>query len=180
MDTVIETAVRSFRSYRLGDPREETTRLGPVTTAGQRARVRELLDSATQEGAELLIGGPDAPENLPCGYFVKPSLYLANSRMTIAREEIFGPVLTLLVYSSENEALQLAEAGDYGLSSAVWSRDPQRAEAFGRRLRAGSVSINGASTHPDAPFGGFRRSGFGRERGRYGIEEFLTTSAVHH
>lgn len=180
LSTVTDIAVRCIHSYRMGDPYDKTTTLGPVTTAGQRTRVRALMESATSEGAELLAGGPETPTNLTRGYFVKPSIYLASPEMTLAREEIFGPVLTLLTYSTEQEALQLATSGDYGLSSVIWSRDPQQAEAFGRRLRAGSVSINGAPTHPDAPFGGFRRSGFGRERGRYGIEEFLTTIAIHH
>jgi aldehyde dehydrogenase (NAD+) len=113
------------------------------------------------------------------GYFIRPSVYLAAPQMRIAREEIFGPVLTLLPYADEGEALRLAQSGDYGLSAAVWSRDSAAAERFATGLRCGSISINGAPTHPDAPFGGFRRSGFGRERGRYGIEEFLTTQAIH-
>jgi acyl-CoA reductase-like NAD-dependent aldehyde dehydrogenase len=180
LGTVADMAARVARTYRLGDPHDAATRLGPVATSTQRERVREFLRTAASEGAELITGGPDAPADLPRGYFVQPSVYVAGPETTIARNEIFGPVLTLLAYSTEDEALQLAASGDYGLAGAVWARDPQEAEAFARKLRIGSISINGAATHPDAPFGGFRRSGFGRERGRYGIEEFLTTIAIHH
>lgn len=178
-DQIADYAVRVARGYRVGDPRSDTTRLGPVATLSQRNRVRSLLDGAAAEGARLLTGGSEPPSGMTRGFFVQPSVYIAEPQMKIARQEIFGPVLTLLPYAHEEEALRLAAGGDVGLSAAVWSRDPAAAQRFATRIRAGSISINGAPTHPDAPFGGFRRSGFGRERGRHGIDEFLTTQAIH-
>lgn len=177
---IAELAATVARSYHLGDPHSEATTLGPVATAGQRERIRDLLRNAAIEGAQLVVGGPEPPPEMTHGFFVQPSVYIAEPHMTIAQQEIFGPALTLMPYANEAEALVLAQNSEYGLSGAVWAGDNMTAEAFARKLRCGSISINGAPTHPDAPFGGFRRSGFGRERGRYGIEEFLTTQAIHH
>ena len=178
-DEAVRYVAEAARGYRVGDPRMESTQLGPVAAARQRDRIRELMLSAAAEGAQLITGGPDPPPGMARGFFVQPSVYVAHPEMRIASEEVFGPVLTVLLYADEQEALQLALRGDYGLSGAVWSQDSAVAEEFARKLRSGSISVNGAATHPDAPFGGFRRSGFGRERGRHGIEEFLTTQAVH-
>jgi aldehyde dehydrogenase (NAD+) len=179
-EQIARIAADVARAYRLGDPHAETTNLGPVATSVQRDRIRELLRFADGEGARRFAGGPERPPEAARGFFVQPSVYIATPEMRVAREEIFGPVLTLLPYRDEEEALSLAQNGEYGLSGAVWAPDAARAESFARRIRSGSISINGAPTHPDAPFGGFRRSGFGRERGRYGIEEFLTTQSIHH
>jgi len=178
-DEAVRYVAEAARGYRVGDPQLESTHLGPVATARQRDRIRELMLSAAAEGAELIAGGPERPPGIARGFFVQPSAYVAQPQMRIAREEVFGPVLTILSYADEEEALHLAQSGDYGLSGAVWSEDSAAAEQFARKIRSGSISVNGAATHPDAPFGGFRRSGFGRERGRHGIEEFLTTQSVH-
>jgi aldehyde dehydrogenase (NAD+) len=178
-DEAVRYVAEAARGYRIGDPHLESTQLGPVAAARQRDRIRELMLNAAADGAELITGGPEPPPGMARGFFVQPSAYVAHPEMRIAYEEVFGPVLTLLPYADQDEALQLAQRGEYGLSGAVWSQDSTAAEEFARKLRSGSISVNGASTHPGAPFGGFRRSGFGRERGRRGIEEFLTTQAVH-
>lgn len=182
-DRLLEEAVDMIADrvhrYIVGDPERESTQIGPVATARQRARVRELMSGAAAEGARLVAGGPGPPAGITNGYYIRPSVYVAAPTMRIAQEEVFGPVLAVLPYAHEEEALRFAHGGDYGLSGAVWSADRAAAERFARTCRTGSISINGAPTDPDSPFGGFRRSGFGRERGRYGIEEFLTTQAIH-
>jgi betaine-aldehyde dehydrogenase len=127
-----------------------------------------------------LIGGDTPSSDIGRGYYVAASVFSGVSpKMEIAREEIFGPVLVIIPYSDESEAIEIANATDYGLSGAVWCADLEKAYSVASRLRCGSVSINGAATNPDAPFGGFKQSGYGRERGRFGIEEFLTTTALN-
>ncbi len=178
-DEAARLAVDAATGYAAGDPFDDRTRLGPLVSARQRDRVREYIKAGVAEGAELLCGGPEPPEGLATGYFVRPTVFgRVDPGMTIAREEIFGPVLSIITYRDEEEAVRLANDTVYGLSGAVWSRDGERARRVARRMRAGQVDINGGSFNILAPFGGCRQSGYGREMGIYGLEEFLETKAI--
>jgi aldehyde dehydrogenase (NAD+) len=163
----------------VGDPRDESTRIGPLASATQRERVRAYIRKGVDEGATLVTGGVEPPEGLPTGYFVRPTVF-ANVRndMTIAREEIFGPVLSILPYDSEDDAVRIANDSSYGLSGAVWANDAAHAKAVARRLRTGEVYVNGGRGDPRAPFGGYKQSGLGRESGPYGLEEFLEIKSL--
>ena len=172
-------AVEAAGGYAVGDPFAETTRLGPLVSARQRDRVREYIRAAIGEGAELLCGGPDTPQGKVTGYYVQPTMFgRVHPGMTIAREEIFGPVLAIITYRDEDEAVRIANDTMYGLAGAVWSGDEERAVRVARRMRAGQVDINGGSFNILAPFGGCKQSGYGRELGRYGLEEFLMVKSL--
>jgi len=161
-------------TFTVGDPFGETARLGPLTSAAQRDRVRGFIRKGIEEGAELLTGGADAPEGLPKGWYVKPTVFgRVAPDSTIAQEEIFGPVLAIITYRDEEEAIRIANDTVYGLAGAVWSQDEEHAKRVARRIRAGQIDINGGPFNMHAPFGGFKQSGHGRELGRYGLEEFL-------
>ncbi len=168
-------AAEVAKSFTVGDPLAETTRLGPLTSQAQLERVRGFIRKGLEEGAELLAGGADAPEGVPPGgYYVKPTVFgRVKNDMTIAREEIFGPVLSIIPYKDEEDAVRIANDTVYGLAGAVWSRDDARAQRVARRIRAGQVDVNGGAFNMNAPFGGFKQSGHGREAGVYGLEEFL-------
>ncbi len=168
-------AAEVAKSFTVGDPLAETTRLGPLTSQAQLERVRGFIRKGLEEGAELLAGGADAPEGVPPGgYYVKPTVFgRVKNDMTIAREEIFGPVLSIIAYQDEEDAVRIANDTVYGLAGAVWSRDDARAQRVARRIRAGQVDVNGGAFNMNAPFGGFKQSGHGREAGVYGLEEFL-------
>ena len=168
-------AAEVANSFTVGDPLAETTRLGPLSSQAQLERVRGFIRKGLQEGAELLAGGADAPEGVPPGgYYVKPTVFgRVRNDMTIAREEIFGPVLSIIPYKDEEDAVRIANDTVYGLAGAVWSRDDARAQRVARRIRAGQVDVNGGAFNMNAPFGGFKQSGHGREAGVYGLEEFL-------
>jgi len=146
-----------------------------LSSQAQLERVRGYIKQGLAEGAELLAGGAEAPEGAPAGgYYVKPTVFgKVNNTMTIAKEEIFGPVLSIIAYRDEEEAIRIANDSVYGLAGAVWSGDEARAQRVARRIRAGQVDINGGAFNLNAPFGGFKQSGHGREAGRYGLEEFL-------
>jgi betaine-aldehyde dehydrogenase len=172
-------AVQAAAAYTLGDPMADGTRLGPLASGLQRQRVRAMIDQAVADGAELLCGGSHPPEELPTGYYVRPTVFgRVRPDAQLAREEVFGPVLAILTYENEEEAAAIANGTDYGLAAAVWSADEGRALAFARRLRAGQVDINGAFFNLLAPFGGFKQSGYGRELGRYGVEDFLESQSI--
>jgi len=172
-------AVELLRAARPGHRDDENAALGPVISAAQRDRVRRLIQTGVDEGARVSTGGIDPPPGLPNGYFVRPTLLTGvRQEMTVANEEIFGPVLTLLDYDDPEEAVRMANDTRYGLSGAVWSGDTARAMSVARRLRTGQVSVNGGPYNPVAPFGGYKQSGVGREKGRYGIEEFFELKAV--
>jgi acyl-CoA reductase-like NAD-dependent aldehyde dehydrogenase len=172
-------AAAKAEAYRVGDPLAEGTNLGPVISATQRDRVRGYIEAGIAEGAKLVTGGPDAPEGLERGYFVRPTVFSeVRPDMTIAQEEIFGPVLAIMPYDSEDEAVEIANGTIYGLAGGVWSGDPAHAEQVARRLRTGQVDINGGRFNPLAPFGGYKQSGVGRENGRLGFEEFLETKSL--
>jgi acyl-CoA reductase-like NAD-dependent aldehyde dehydrogenase len=162
-----------------GDPFDDKTRLGPLVSAEQRERVRGYIIKGIEEGAKLVAGGPEAPDGLERGYFVRPTVFSeVRNDMTIAREEIFGPVLAIIPYDDEEDAISIANDTVYGLAAAVWSGDPERAKRVAGRIRAGQVEINGGRFNSLAPFGGFKQSGHGREYGPFGIEEFLEVKAL--
>jgi acyl-CoA reductase-like NAD-dependent aldehyde dehydrogenase len=176
---VEQFAVEAAESYTLGDPFGEGTQLGPLVSAAQRERVRGYIQKAIEEGARLLTGGADAPDGLPHGYFVRPTVFSeVHPDATIAQEEIFGPVLSIIAYDSVEEAVEIANNSVYGLSGGVWSADPQRGLAVARKLRTGQVEINGGAFNPLAPFGGCKQSGHGRELGKFGLEEYLEVKSL--
>ena len=155
------------------------TRLGPLVSAAQRDRVRGYIRKGIEEGAKLVTGGPEQPEGLPKGYFVKPTVFAdVRNDMTIAQEEIFGPVLSIIAYDDENDAVRIANDTIYGLAGGVWSGDPERAKRVARRMRTGQVDINGGSFNLLAPFGGYKQSGNGRELGKFGLDEFMEIKAI--
>ena len=161
--------------FTLGDPLAETTKLGPLSSAAQLERVRSYIRKGQAEGAEILCGGADAPEGVPAGgYYVKPTVFgKVKPGSAIEQEEIFGPVLSIITYKDEEDAIRIANDTPYGLAGAVWSKGEQRAQRIARRIRAGQVDVNGGAFNMNAPFGGFKQSGHGREAGVYGLEEFL-------
>jgi len=174
-----EMAVAAAESFTPGDPFEPGTRLGPLVSATQLERVRGYVEQGVAEGAKLVTGGAEPPEGLDRGYFFRPTVFSdVTPEMTIAREEIFGPVLAIQPYEGEDDAVRIANDTQYGLAGGVWSADPERAQAVARRIRTGQVEINGAAFNPLAPFGGYGQSGHGRENGRHGIEELLTTKSL--
>jgi acyl-CoA reductase-like NAD-dependent aldehyde dehydrogenase len=164
----------------VGDPLDPRTEIGPLICARQRDGALELIETALRQGARRIAGDPGRLASVHRGYFVAPTvLAVADPKLEIFQTEAFAPILTLTPYGSEEEAIALANATPFGLSGAVWSSVEEHAVAVASRLRAGSVSINGARTHPDAPFGGFGASGFGRERGPLALDEFRTTQALN-
>jgi len=177
-EEVAKLAVEAAKAFTLGDPMSEATRLGPLSSQMQLERVRAYIKKGVEEGAELLTGGADQPEGLAGdvkgGYFVKPTIFgKVKNSMTIAQEEIFGPVLSIIPFRDEEEAIRIANDSPYGLAGAVWSADDARAQKVARRIRAGQIDLNGGAFNMNAPFGGFKQSGHGREAGVYGLEEFL-------
>lgn len=165
---------------RVGDPLDPETRMGPLVSRVQRDRVRAYIRAGLDAGAELAAGGLEPPPGLERGFFVRPTVLTGVSRaMTVAQEEIFGPVLSILGYRGEEEGIEVANDTIYGLGGAVWSADPMRAERVARRIRTGQVHINGAPFNPIAPFGGMKQSGRGRELGVWGLEEYLELKALH-
>jgi acyl-CoA reductase-like NAD-dependent aldehyde dehydrogenase len=173
----IAAAVAS--QLKVGDPFEPDANLGPLVSDAQRERVRGYIRKGVEEGAKLVAGGEDPPEGRDQGFFVQPTVFSEVAReMTIAQEEIFGPVLAIMPYDSEDEAVAIANDTVYGLAGGVWSGDPEHAKRVARRIRTGQVEINGAAFNPLAPFGGFKQSGHGRELGKYGLEEFLEVKSI--
>jgi len=163
----------------VGNPEDETTTMGPLVSQVQFDRVQGLIAKGLEEGARLVCGGLGRPDGLEQGYFVKPTVFSdVNNDMTIAREEIFGPVLVMIPYDSEEEAIRIANDTNYGLAGYVQSSDIQRARAVAARIRAGNVKINGASGGTDIPFGGYKQSGNGREWGAHGFTDYLEIKAI--
>ena len=174
-----EIAKQTAELTKVGDPFDDNTTIGPVVSAVQYNKVQDLIKKGIEEGAELVVGGLGKPEGLTTGYYVKPTVFAGVSNdMAIAREEIFGPVLSILPYKNEEEAIEIANDTDYGLYGYVFSNNAERAKLVANRIRAGSVSINGAGADPSTPFGGYKQSGNGRERGPFGFDEFLEVKAV--
>jgi aldehyde dehydrogenase (NAD+) len=161
------------------DPFADGAMLGPLSSQAQVQRVTGYIQKGIEEGAKLVTGGPEKPEGLGDGYFVKPTVFSeVRNDMTIAQEEIFGPVLSIIAYEDEDDAARIANDSAYGLSGGVWSADAERAKAFARRVRTGQIEVNGGAFNPSAPFGGFKNSGYGREYGQHGFEEFLEIKSM--
>ena len=178
-DEAVRIAKTAAESMKVGDPFTPGTNLGPVVSRAQWEKIQRLIQAGIDEGASLVTGGPGRPEGLARGYYVRPTIF-ANVRnhMTVGREEIFGPVLSILPYRDEEEAITLANDSVYGLSGYVQSGDLERARRVAARLRTGNVHLNGAGADFAAPFGGYKQSGNGREWGEYGFEEFLEVKAI--
>jgi aldehyde dehydrogenase (NAD+) len=176
-EEVVQLAADAAKKYTTGDPFDADTRLGPLVSATQRDRVTSYIDKGVAEGARLVTGGTERRQEK--GHFVEPTVFAdVTTDMTIAQEEIFGPVLSIIRYADDDEALRIANDSRYGLAGAVWSTDQDRAVAFARRIRTGQVDINGGAFNPSAPFGGYKQSGVGRELGAYGLEEFCQTKSL--
>ncbi|MDP6221153.1 MAG: aldehyde dehydrogenase family protein, partial [Candidatus Thalassarchaeaceae archaeon] len=176
---VIEVITSKIGQYSVGDPLDETNRCGPLVSKRQQESVTAYISKGIDEGATLVAGGEGMPDGLEQGFYVKPTVFAdVTPGMTVFREEIFGPVLSITTYSTEEEAIQLANDSEYGLSGGVWSGDEKRAMRVARQMRTGQVSINGGSFNVTAPFGGYKRSGLGRELGAHGLEEYLETKSI--
>ncbi len=167
-------ATDEAKKFTVGDPFSDQAKLGPLVSKAQLDRVRSFIEKGIAEGAELLAGGPDKPAGVDKGYFVQPTVFgRVDPKSTIAREEIFGPVLSIMTYKDDDDAVRIANDTDYGLAGGVWSGDEERAKRVARRIRAGQIDINGGPFNMQAPFGGYKQSGHGRELGKFGLEEFL-------
>jgi aldehyde dehydrogenase (NAD+) len=179
LDAIKRAIVDTMRSFPVGDPADPKTAVGPMVSQNQYERVQSYIRKGIEEGAEVLVGGEGHPAGFEAGYFVKPTVFVnVKNDMTIAQEEIFGPVLSVIAYDSEDDAIRIANDSKYGLHAAVIGTDLQRARRVASQIRAGRVVINGMTDDPQAPWGGFKYSGFGREYGQYGIEAFLETRAI--
>ena len=166
-------------SYLVGNPLDEKTRCGPMVSLRQQLSVTEYIQSGIDEGANLISGGLGMPDGIEKGFYVKPTIFAnVTPEMKIWKEEIFGPVLVITTYNTESEALKLANDSIYGLSGGVWSKDPDRAVNFAKKMRTGQVSVNGGSFNVSAPFGGYKLSGNGRELGTHGLDEFLEIKSI--
>ncbi|MCT2279858.1 aldehyde dehydrogenase family protein, partial [Micromonospora chalcea] len=174
----LDLVAAAVAGYRLGDPFDPATRLGPLASAAQAQRVRDHVDRALADGARLVAGGPDAPLP-PQGHFVAPTVFAdVHPDSALAQEEVFGPVLAVIPFADIDEAVAIANNSRYGLAGAVWSADSDAALAVARRMRTGQVDVNGGAFNPLAPFGGYKQSGLGRELGAYGVEEFTELKAI--
>jgi len=178
-DRAAEIAAAAANRIIVGDPRLPSTEMGPLASRAQFDKVQRLIAGGIQEGARLVAGGPGRPEGLERGFYARPTIFAdVREEMTIAREEIFGPVLVILPYRDEEDAIRIANDGEYGLAAYLSTADPARARRVAGRLKAGNVHVNGNRPGPSIPFGGYKHSGNGREKGIYGLEEFLEIKAV--
>ncbi|OCC02013.1 aldehyde dehydrogenase family protein [Labrys sp. KNU-23] len=179
-DKVVDIAERTGKTQAVGDPKQEGEHIGPLVSDIQFGRVQALIEAGVAEGARVLIGGPGKPEGFEKGYFVKPTIFAnVDPNMRIAREEIFGPVLSIIPFDTEEQAIELANDTNYGLAAYLQTGDDKRAERVAGRLRAGMVHINGGPHRYGSPFGGYKQSGNGREGGIFGLEDFLEVKTVH-
>jgi aldehyde dehydrogenase (NAD+) len=179
LDAARTIAKAAAESFTVGSAFADGVKLGPLVSALQRDRVLGYIRRGIEEGSELVTGGADAPAGAGNGYFVKPTVFVvADSKATLAQEEVFGPVLAIIPYDTEEDAIRIANDSIYGLSGAVWAGSDERAMKVARRLRTGQVDLNGGRWNPLAPFGGYKQSGRGRENGVYGLEEFLEYKAM--
>jgi aldehyde dehydrogenase (NAD+) len=179
LDAAKRTLREAMRAFTVGDPADPRTAIGPMVSQKQYERVQDYIRKGLEEGAEVLAGGEGHPEGLEAGYYVKPTVFVGvRNDMAIAQEEIFGPVLGVIAYDTEEEAIGIANDSKYGLHACVIGTDLQRARYVASQIRAGRVVINGMTDDAQAPWGGFKYSGIGREYGRYGIEAFLEPRAI--
>jgi aldehyde dehydrogenase (NAD+) len=179
VDQVKRAIVEAMPAFPVGDPTDPKTAVGPMVSHKQYEQIQTYIRKGIEEGAEVLVGGEGHPKGLEAGYFVKPTVFInVKNSMTIAQQEIFGPVLSVIAYDSEDEAIRIANDSEYGLHAAVLGTDLQRARRVASQIRSGRVVINNMTDDPQAPWGGFKYSGVGREYGRYGIEAFLETRAI--
>ena len=178
-DEAARLAKETAETFTLGGALDAATKLGPLVSKRQQERVRGYIRKGIEEGATLVTGGPEQPVGLPKGFFVKPTVFAnVKTSMTIAQEEIFGPVLCIIPYENEEDAIRIANDTIYGLAGGVWSGDVEHAKRVARRIRAGQIDINGGNFNPMAPFGGYKQSGHGRELGKFGFEEFLEKKSM--
>jgi aldehyde dehydrogenase (NAD+) len=176
---VIEAYTSAVRQVRVGDPFEAATQMGPLAMERQLHRVRGYIETGKSEGARLVLGG-GRPQGMSRGYFIEPTVFAdVHTNMTIAQEEIFGPVVSVLRYDSLDEAVRIANSTPYGLHGAVYTSDPEEGFAVARRIRSGSVTINGLIVDPKMPFGGFKESGLGREGGIEGLDPYFELKTVY-
>ena len=180
MDEAAELAAQAAAGFTVGPADDEGSRLGPLVSQTQWDRVQGYIQAGIDEGATLVTGGTGKPEGLDAGYYVKPTVFAnVDNSMSIARDEIFGPVLSIIGYDDEEDAIRIANDSDYGLSGGVWSSDNDRALAVAKQLRTGEVDMNGSFLNTDAPFGGYKKSGNGRELGRFGLSEFVEAKQIN-
>jgi len=179
MDEAAGIAKAAAEGVKVGDPSAEGTVIGPVVSSVQFDKIQDLIQKGIDEGATLEIGGTGRPEGLNAGYYVKPTVFShVTNDMTIAQEEIFGPVLSLIGYEDDDDAIRIANDTEYGLSGYISSADPERAKRVARLIRTGNIHLNGAGVDNQAPFGGYKKSGNGREWGAHGLDEFLEVKAI--
>lgn len=180
MEEAAELAAQAAAGFTVGPADEETSKLGPLVSQMQWDRVQNYIQTGIDEGATLVTGGLGKPDGLDSGYFVQPTVFAnVKNSMTIAQEEIFGPVLSIIGYDDDDDAIQIANDSDYGLSGGVWSSDNERALKVAKKLRTGEVDMNGSFLNTDAPFGGYKKSGNGRELGRFGMDEFVEAKQIN-
>jgi aldehyde dehydrogenase (NAD+) len=178
-EEVVKLAKAAAEGFTVGDPINGDVKLGPLISAVQRDRVRDYIKQGVKEGARLVTGGPEAPEGLDKGFYVKPTVFAdVNNDMTIAREEIFGPVLTIIPFDDEDDAIRIANDTIYGLGGNVWAGTKEHGIEVAKKIRTGQISVNGGRYNPLAPFGGYKQSGLGREAGKFGLEEFLEVKSL--
>lgn len=176
----LQTAKLVAEGLKVGDPNDVNTEIGPLFDKIQFDRVQAMIEAGINEGCRLLTGGLGKPDGLDVGWFAKPTIFCdANNQMRVAREEIFGPVLVVIPFKTESEAIQIANDTPYGLASFIQTGDSERAKRVAKKLRAGSVHLNGASVEYGTPFGGYKQSGNGREGGLIGLEDYLETKSLH-
>lgn len=174
-----EATLRASAAFVAGAPADDSVTVGPLVSDVQKRRVLDLIQRGVDEGARLILDGRQGESSDEKGFFVRPTVFSdVKPGMTIEQEEIFGPVLSIVAYDTEAEAIDIANGTIYGLAAAVWSSDPARARAVASKIRAGQIEINGGDFNPLAPFGGYKQSGHGRENGRFGFEEFLETKSL--
>ena len=175
----IERLKKYTENFEVGDPKKEGEHIGPVISENQYNKIQNLIKKGIDEGAKLVAGGTGKPLGLDKGYFVKPTVFAdVNNNMEVARTEIFGPVLSVMSFETEEEAIEIANDTPYGLTNYIQTKDPEKVKRVARKLRSGMVDVNGAGIAVDAPFGGFKHSGIGREAGEHGLEEFLEVKSV--
>ncbi len=175
----VERLKKYTENFEVGDPKKEGEHIGPVISETQYNKIQTLIKKGIDEGAKLIAGGPGKPDGLEKGYFVKPTVFAdVNNKMEIARTEIFGPVLSVMPFETEEEAIEIANDTPYGLTNYIQTKDKEKVKRVARKLRSGMVDVNGAGIAVDAPFGGFKHSGIGREAGEHGLEEFLEVKSV--